>query len=109
MTIKELKEKLATSRHCADLDLEYHLTEEGIKDEDDAETVHEYLQELIEQEEIIYYYTAMQFLTEYDTSLQTSLGLANKFGYTADRLNSELLATLLIQDLMSDELNEIYP
>jgi hypothetical protein len=108
MTIKELKEALAKSNHCSDLDLQYHLTEKGITDDKDAETVREYLMELIDQEEVLYYGSAMEFLMQHDASLTESLSLAHDMGYTTDKLNSELLATILLQDLMRDELDEIY-
>lgn len=45
--------------------------------------------------DIIYYYNAMKYLSENDTSLQESLEIANEFGYETENLNSELLASLL--------------
>ena len=44
--------------------------------------------------EIIYYYKAMDYLREHDTSLTESLELAAEYGYTTENLNSELLASL---------------
>jgi uncharacterized protein YhaN len=46
--------------------------------------------------EIIYYYRAMEYLMENDSSLQESLSLAAEYGYTPDKLNSEILASLLV-------------
>tara|TARA_R110002050_G_C8636626_1_gene488919 strand:- start:113 stop:331 length:219 start_codon:yes stop_codon:yes gene_type:complete len=37
----------------------------------------------------------MEYLTQNDTSLTRSLGLAHEFGYTPDNINSELLASLI--------------
>ena len=45
--------------------------------------------------EIIYYGSAMQYLTKYDTSLRESLEIATEMGYSIINLNSELLASLL--------------
>lgn len=61
----------------------------------------------IREREMIYYGRAMEFLTEYDPSLQDSMNLASELGYTTDSLNSELLATLLLQDMLTQEWYEI--
>jgi hypothetical protein len=65
--------------------------------------------------EIIYYTTAMEYLMERDTSLRESLEIAHEYGYTADNINSELLASLLAsrecrEEFMSyeDEITEFF-
>lgn len=68
-----------------------------------ADQAHEYIQTIIHEQEIIYYHKAMEFLMYYDNSLQNSLALAYEMGYSANDLNSELLATLLHQQHLSDE------
>ena len=45
-------------------------------------------------EEIIYYYKAMEYLKEYDTSLAESIEIAAEMGCTLENLNSETLASL---------------
>jgi len=45
--------------------------------------------------EIIYYHKAMKYLTEHDPSLYESMEMAAEFGFSLEKLNSELLATLL--------------
>ena len=45
--------------------------------------------------EIIYYSRAMEYLIRNDPSLTESLEIAHDMGYTADNLNSEILASLL--------------
>lgn len=45
-------------------------------------------------EEVIYYSSAIRYLKENDPSLTESLEIATEYGYTAENLNSELLATL---------------
>jgi hypothetical protein len=59
------------------------------------------------QEEIIYYYEAMKYLTREDSSLSQSLEIASEYGYTTENLNSELLATLLYQQNLTNEWYEI--
>ena len=44
--------------------------------------------------EIIYYYKAMEYLKEHDTSLGESIEIAIEYGYTLEGLNSETLASL---------------
>ena len=61
----------------------------------------------IMQEEIIYYYEAMKYLTREDASLSQSLEIASEFGYTTENLNSELLATLLYQQNLTNQWYEI--
>jgi hypothetical protein len=47
------------------------------------------------EEEIIYYYKAIEYLKENDPSLRESLDIAEEYGYNVSSINSELLATLL--------------
>ena len=61
----------------------------------------------IMQEEIIYYYEAMKYLIREDASLSQSLEIASEFGYTTENLNSELLATLLYQQNLTNQWYEI--
>lgn len=53
--------------------------------------------------DVIYYSTAMEYLIERDPSLRESLEIADEFGYTADNINSELLASLLASKLCREE------
>jgi hypothetical protein len=69
-----------------------------------ADELIESLREEINEDQVIYYSNAMKYLMEHDGSLMESLGLAHDLGYTADKINSELLATLLQQQNMNEEL-----
>ena len=67
-----------------------------------------YFDELIESTysiECIYYSRAMKYLSENDSSLTTSLEVAHEMGYEVNNINSELLATLLMQQ---NELDALY-
>ena len=72
---------------------------------EDADDLIQYLREQISEEEVIYYDRAMEYLIEHDSSLTESLSIAHDLGYTADNINSELLATLLQQQNLQEELS----
>ena len=76
-------------------------------DGDTPEEVIEYIEDRIREEEVIYYRKAIKFLSEEDNSLMNSVDLATDMGYELKNINSELLATILMQDKMSSELYEI--
>ena len=61
----------------------------------------------IMQEEIIYYSKAIKYLMNEDASLNQSLDIASEYGYTTEQLNSELLATLLYQQKLTEQWYEI--
>lgn len=73
---------------------------------DDIDDVIEYCEERINEIEVIYYATAIQYLSENDPSLRDSLELASEFGFEIDNLNSETLATLLMQSQAREALYE---
>lgn len=66
-----------------------------------------YVDTVINEQDITYYSKAMEYLSENDDSLRTSLELAHDMGYEARDLNSELLATILLQDTLSSEWSNI--
>jgi aminopeptidase C len=68
----------------------------------------EAIQDAINSEDIIYYSRAMEYLKENDPSLRKSMSLASELGFTPKNLNSEILATLLYQQNLNEELNELY-
>jgi hypothetical protein len=70
---------------------------DDLEDAKDFESYFEQLEESTYQIECIYYSNAMKYLTEHDTSLNESLEIASEMGYEVENLNSELLATLLMQ------------
>ena len=61
----------------------------------------------IMHEEIIYYSEAIKYLMREDASLNQSLDIASEYGYTTEQLNSELLATLLYQQKLSEQWYEM--
>ena len=86
--------------------LDYWL--ENNPDDYDAENfVDWFSEEYVWGAEIIYYHVAMEFLAEHDPSLTTSLGVAEDSGYEVGTLNSEALASLLLQDMLNSELDEL--
>ena len=61
----------------------------------------------IMQEEIIYYSEAIKYLMNEDASLCDSLDIASEYGYATEQLNSELLATLLYQQKLTEQWYEM--
>ena len=57
--------------------------------------------------DIIYYSNAMEYLTENDTSLTESLGIALEMGFTPENLNSETLASLLASQKSREDFEEL--
>lgn len=81
---------------------------EDLKELESVDEVEEYLQDNgLFDVEIIYYTKAMDYLHEHDNSLQISLGLAHDMGYTIDKVNSELLASLLASENMREEFGNV--
>lgn len=102
--IEELQ-KILEGTYLLD-ELELSEIAEMIKDGTRIEDIQEYIEERINEIEVIYYDTALKILADEDPSLKTSLGLASDLGYSLDRLNSEILATLVLQDACRTELAE---
>jgi len=71
---------------------------------DNAKDLIEQMREEISEDEVIYYSKAMEYLLENDPGLQCSLYLASNLGYNIDDINSELLATILQQNKLTEEL-----
>jgi len=76
-------------------------------DPEGIEKVREEIETLIYQSEIIYYSVAMDFLKDYDNSLRESLEIADEYGYYHTDLNSEILATLLLQKYLHNEASDL--
>jgi len=82
------------------IDLAYYMT--------DDITSYDELRESIENDngfdiEITYYFIAIQFLKDYDSSLTDSIELAIQYGYELKNINSELLASLLASQIERDK------
>lgn len=85
-------------------DVSFDMDESEISSVDD---VINYLEDRINEIEVIYYANAMKILSEHDASLRDSLGYADEMGYSCGDLNSELLATILSQEKAREDLYEI--
>lgn len=67
----------------------------------------EAIRQEISEDEVIYYSKAMEYLSNNDASLHESMTLADELGYSPKDINSELLATLLMQQNLNEELNSL--
>lgn len=98
-----IKELFESTKFLSDhLDVEYFIDSDH-DFSDFAETV----RVQIDQTNVIYYSTAMNFLMENDNSLMESMQIAADYGYTTENINSELLATLLLQNELRSNFCEI--
>ena len=88
------------------VDIESVLNTEYYDEITSSEQLQEVLYERINEVQIIYYASAINILKEEDQSLTESLDMASEYGYELKNLNSEILATLLIQSRCFDELSE---
>jgi hypothetical protein len=103
MTEKQTK-KIANILDKLNIEL-YH---EDAKDIDTLEELEEFLNDnSFFDVEVIYHSKAMKYLMGHDSSLRISLGMAHDLGYTTDKLNSELLATLLASKNKREEFNDV--
>lgn len=85
-------------------DISFDMDEDEISSVDD---VIEYIEDRINEIEVIYYANAMKILMEYDPSLQESMEYADDYGYRCKDINSELLATILCQEWARQDLDDI--
>ena len=92
-----------------------YLNEDDIEDIENANDLYE---DLNDNEafniDIIYYYKAMEYLSDNDNSLYESVTIASEMGISTENINSELLASLHASQKaredfhsITDEINEI--
>ena len=74
--------------------------------QEDIDSLIEYLEERANEIECIYFSNAIEYLAENDASLQDSLAIAHDMGCTLETLNSETLATLLMQQNAREKIYE---
>lgn len=94
-------EDLNQFNYITDTDYKYH-----IEGSDSIDDLREALLNNIAETDVIYYSNAMDFLAEEDQSLQESIELALEYGYNLADISSELLATMLLQKRMEEELDD---
>ena len=72
-------------------------------EEDNFDEFNDKVYEAISYEDVIYYSEAIKYLSREDASLSNSLDIASEYGYEVKDLNSELLATLLYQQKLTEQ------
>lgn len=105
--MNDIKEEIKNTEFLCDVWTENDFEAMDFEDFDDGDDVREYIFDRIAEHEVIYYHKAIEVLKEHDASLMESLSLASDCGYTPENLNSEILATLLVQDGARIELNDL--
>ena len=99
MKAKQFNELLELINPIANSDIDCYISKDEIKCINDFDDFFDTLQGngYFYSIEVIYYYKAMIYLSENDASLSESLEIADELGYNVKDINSELLATLLMQ------------
>ena len=88
-----------------DFSIDEYVEVEDIEDYDD---LYEQLEDQgAFQQEVIYYYNAIEYLKLNDASLQESMEIADEYGYAPRDINSELLASLLKSQKCREEFSEL--
>ena len=81
----------------------YDLTDERYAPDSDTDSIHEYLLERISEQDVIYYSNAIKYLQENDPSLRDSLALVSEYGFKIEDLDSEKMATILMQENLRND------
>jgi hypothetical protein len=99
MKTKQFNELLELINPIANSDIDCYISKDEIKCINDFDDFFDTLQDngYFYSIEVIYYHKAMIYLAENDASLSESLEIADELGYNVKDINSELLATLLMQ------------
>jgi hypothetical protein len=105
INLKKLESVLESTELLKDYVDAPYIMSGGQSFDDESELV-EYLQERINECEVVYYTNAIKLLAEHDPSLMQSMELASEYGFSVDKLNSEVLATLLLQSMLNYELSK---
>lgn len=97
MNLQEIIEKEASDRWLDFLCFDFQQSLEDFLDDVKSQ------EDEIFNEEIIYFSNAIEYLKENDPSLRNSLELASDLWYDPKNLNSEILASLLLQEDLRTE------
>jgi len=101
-TSKNILEAFEATNHLGQLDVVYI-----IGASDTWEEFIENAQQAIYETEVIYYHVAMEYLAENDASLSESIAILSEQGVEIGEVNSELLATVHLQNAMIAELHDL--
>ena len=70
--------------------------------------IEEVVNSFISEEEVIYFTAGIEILQDLDPSLENSLWIAEQLGYDVEDLNSEVLATLALQEAMREGILSLF-
>ena len=102
-TTNEILAVLNTYEELTNLDLV-----NAYEDSDNLDQFEDLANTLNHQNEVIYYSVAIDYLKTNDPSLNNSLELAHDMGCNLENLNSETLATLLMQQKIAEMLSDLH-
>ena len=94
--------------YAEDIDINSILHYNDINDINDSDDLYETIQDAGGFEiDIIYYYKAMEYLSNNDNSLYESVTIASEMGISTENINSELLASLHASQKARDDFYSI--
>jgi|14_taG_2_1085336.scaffolds.fasta_scaffold94016_1 hypothetical protein len=94
--------------YAEDIDINSILHYNDINDINDSDDLYETIQDAGGFEiDIIYYYKAMEYLSDNDNSLYESVTIASEMGISTENINSELLASLHASQKARDDFYSI--
>ena len=84
-----------------------YIVDDQYRDEQNSFDTYEKAIEWCNEQEIIYYGVAMNYLIDYDCSLDDSISSAMDMGYSLENINSEVLANIHYQDSLINSIKEV--
>ena len=84
-----------------------YIVDDQYRDEQNSFNTYEKAIEWCNEQEIIYYGVAMNYLIDYDCSLVDSITSAHDMGYSLENITSETLANIHYQDSLINSIKEV--
>jgi len=84
-----------------------YIVDDQYRDEQNSFKTYEMAIDWCNEQEIIYYGVAMNYLIDFDCSLVDSITSAYDMGYSLENITSEMLATIHYQDSLINSIKEV--
>ncbi len=84
-----------------------YIVDDQYRDEQNSFNTYEKAIEWCNEQEIIYYGVAMNYLIDYDCSLVDSIASAHDMGLSLENITSETLANIHYQDSLINSIKEV--
>ena len=84
-----------------------YIVDDQYRDEQNSFATYDKAIEWCNEQEIIYYGVAMNYLIDFDCSLVDSIASAHEMGYSLENITSETLANIHYQDSLINSIKEV--